>query len=125
MAVGSWVHGGLCQLLVLVVLGVGVLREVLPVLALDDRVQIPEAVEARLRQELELLPPDDGDAHVLAGVGHDRAGQEVRVDGHEALLVEAEVREELGILLEVLGQLRSGLVDVAAALVNSKVLLAL
>lgn len=90
------------------------LREVLHVLLGDGEVQIPEVVEGALGEKLKLLPPDDGDTHVLSRVCHDRAGQQVRVDRHEALLVEAEVSEELRILLEVLGQLWRWLLELNA-----------
>lgn len=110
-------HRWLGQELVRVVLRVGMLGEVLHVLLGDGRVQISEVMEGALGEELQLLPPNDGHAHVLTRVGNDCAGQQVRVDRHEALLVEAEVGEELCILLEVLGQLWRWLLQLSRRLV--------
>jgi len=58
-------------------------------------------------KQVHLLGPNDSDTHVFTCVSHNGARKEVGIRGDEALLVHAEVSEELSILLEVLGKLDS------------------
>ena len=106
------------QMLVRIVLRVRMLREVFHVLLRDGRVQIAEVVEVALGQQFELLAPDDCYAHVFACICNNGTGQEVWVNGHETLLVEAEVGEELRILLEVLCQFGRRLLEVSIVLTD-------
>ena len=85
------------------------LREVLLVLALNSLIKMLEAGKGAPRQQLHLDPPNDRDTHVLACIGHNRTRQNVRLNMHELLLVEAEVSEELGVFLEALGCSLSGI----------------
>lgn len=106
-ALGSLLNW-LGQELLPVVLGLGMLGEVFGVLVFDDQIQVFEAAEGLLGQQFHLVWPDNGYAHVFARVGYDCASQHVRVNGHKALLIHAEVSEELGVLLKVLGESRVG-----------------
>ena len=99
--------GGLLKLLLRKVHLIGMLREVLDVFGLDLSVQLLESVDLEPREQFHLVSPDNRDAHALSSVGYDSTGQVVRVHFHEVLLVEAEVGEELSVLLEVLSRLLS------------------
>lgn len=68
--------------------------ERLAVLILDLAEQVPDRGEGLPRQQLHLLRPDDGDSHVLARVGDDGGGKQVRARPHEALLIQAQVGEQ-------------------------------
>ena len=92
------------EFLIWIVLCIGVLGEVLFVLLGNRHVEVLEVVEARLCEQLELLTPNDCHTHVFASVRHNGTGQQVWVHSHEALLVQAEVSEELSVLLEMLCQ---------------------
>lgn len=93
----------LSENLVREVLQVRMLREVLLVLILYGEVEVAEVIERAPREQLHLVTPDDADTHVLTRVRHDGTSKLVWLDSHERLLVKAEVSEEFGILLEVLG----------------------
>lgn len=106
-ALGSTLDG-FHQKLLWVILGLGVIGEAFGVLGLNNEVEVLEGREVGLGELLEFLSPDDADAHVLASVGHNGTREVVGVDSHQAVLVLAEVSEELGIFPEMRGQLGSG-----------------
>ena len=92
----------LSEHLVREVLHIGMLREILLVLVLNDEVKVAEVAERATGEQLHLVAPNDTDTHVFTRVCNDGARQLVWFDLHERLLVQAEVSEELGIFLEVL-----------------------
>lgn len=65
----SWLR----QHLIWVVLCVRMLWEILHIFLSNRHVQVFEIIKVALCQQLKLLPPDDGDAHVLSSIGNDSA----------------------------------------------------
>ena len=74
------------------------------ILALDDLIEALKVVHWALSDENHLGWPDDGNSHILTSVGNDGTSKEIGISSHEALLVEAEISEELSVLLEVLSK---------------------
>jgi len=70
-----WLH----EDLVWEVLRLGMVREVLGVFLLKNGVDIFKLDELGLRQDFDLLTPDDGHAHELAGVSNNGASQVIGV----------------------------------------------
>ena len=109
----EWTNRGLrlLQLLFREVHLVGVLWEILNIFGLDGLIQVLELAHLSTSQQLHLKLPNNRDAHALSRVGYDSTGQQVRLDFHKCLLVQAEISEELGVLFEILSRLFSGIVN--------------
>lgn len=108
---GGVLRLGVSEDLIWEVLRTSMVWEILSVLALDDEVELSELLERASGEQLHLKGPNDSHTHVLPGVCHDGAGQMVRIDSHEALLIETKVGEELCILPEMSRQLLGRLVN--------------